>query len=321
MKGRWVAQSPFRAMIDAGTWQHGPTTRSPCLGGLTSTGGGGWLGDHDRSRSPTGACRLPQTGSMDTGTHVEVIENIQLQWTGIGEPFKACKHIMWDYPGFRVNSRESGTTRAADVTGRGLRWDHQLRLRRLGVGDVELRWTHHPARRVGHGREVPVTHVRCSGPGHHKPAFRCQLVKTGVTDGEWLWRPGLGTDASSQHIGSRRRFSSTTAELGPSGRSRRPELDLTEGVPATSSEVKVVTMSPSPPLGRQVRPLARGRRTEGVKRAAGTSHRDTSVGTDTAGWRLAGGWRPVAVDQHGDHRGGDRHKSGNEDSGPVRCAR
>ncbi len=43
--------------------------------------------------------------------------DIQLQWTGIGEPSKAREHIMLDYPGFRVNSRESGTTRAADVTG------------------------------------------------------------------------------------------------------------------------------------------------------------------------------------------------------------
>jgi hypothetical protein len=43
--------------------------------------------------------------------------DVQLQWTGIGEPFKAREHIMLDYPGFRVNSRESGTTRAADVTG------------------------------------------------------------------------------------------------------------------------------------------------------------------------------------------------------------
>ena len=43
--------------------------------------------------------------------------DLQLQWTGISEPFKAREHIMLDYPGFRVNSRESGTTRAADVTG------------------------------------------------------------------------------------------------------------------------------------------------------------------------------------------------------------
>jgi hypothetical protein len=43
--------------------------------------------------------------------------DIQLQWTGIGVPSKAREHIMLDYPGFRVNSGESGTTRAADVTG------------------------------------------------------------------------------------------------------------------------------------------------------------------------------------------------------------
>ncbi len=43
--------------------------------------------------------------------------DVQLQWTGIGEQFKARDHVMLDYPGLRVNSRESGTTRAADVAG------------------------------------------------------------------------------------------------------------------------------------------------------------------------------------------------------------
>lgn len=43
--------------------------------------------------------------------------DLQLQWTGIGEPSKAREHIMLDYPGFRVNARESGATRAANVTG------------------------------------------------------------------------------------------------------------------------------------------------------------------------------------------------------------
>ena len=43
--------------------------------------------------------------------------DVQLQWTGIGEPFTAREHIMLDYPGFRVNSRQSGTTRAANVAG------------------------------------------------------------------------------------------------------------------------------------------------------------------------------------------------------------
>jgi hypothetical protein len=43
--------------------------------------------------------------------------DIQLEWTGIGQPFKAREHIMLDFPGFRVNSRGSGTTRAADVAG------------------------------------------------------------------------------------------------------------------------------------------------------------------------------------------------------------
>ncbi len=43
--------------------------------------------------------------------------DLQLQWTGIGEPFNAREHIMLDYPGFRVNARESGTTRAANVSG------------------------------------------------------------------------------------------------------------------------------------------------------------------------------------------------------------
>jgi hypothetical protein len=43
--------------------------------------------------------------------------DLQLQWTGIGEPFTAREHIKLDYPGFRVNARESGTTRMANVTG------------------------------------------------------------------------------------------------------------------------------------------------------------------------------------------------------------
>ena len=87
-------------MVDAGTWQRMVLQLDPrALGGLTFTGGGGWLGDHDRSRSPTGACRLPQTRSMDTGTHVEVIENIQRQWTGIGEPFRPASTSCWTTPG------------------------------------------------------------------------------------------------------------------------------------------------------------------------------------------------------------------------------
>ena len=43
--------------------------------------------------------------------------DLQLQWTGIGEPTKARDRVMLDYPGFRVNARESGTTRAANVSG------------------------------------------------------------------------------------------------------------------------------------------------------------------------------------------------------------
>lgn len=43
--------------------------------------------------------------------------DLQLQWTGIGESSRSRDHIMLDYPGFRVNARESGTTRAANVSG------------------------------------------------------------------------------------------------------------------------------------------------------------------------------------------------------------
>lgn len=42
---------------------------------------------------------------------------VQLQWTGFGETLKAREHIMLDYPGFRVNARESGTSRPAAVSG------------------------------------------------------------------------------------------------------------------------------------------------------------------------------------------------------------
>ncbi|MGI8807475.1 MAG: hypothetical protein ACR2KK_06480, partial [Acidimicrobiales bacterium] len=53
----------------------------------------------------------------DLGNGAKSSMDVQLTWTGIGEPFKASEHIMLDYPGLRVNSRESGTTRAADVAG------------------------------------------------------------------------------------------------------------------------------------------------------------------------------------------------------------
>jgi hypothetical protein len=42
---------------------------------------------------------------------------VQLQWTGFGDTLKAREHIMLDYPGFRVNARESGTSRPASVSG------------------------------------------------------------------------------------------------------------------------------------------------------------------------------------------------------------
>ena len=58
--------------------------------------------------------QMRELGTADSAPYTM---DIQLQWTGIGEPSKAREHIMLDYPGFRVNSRESGTTRAADVTG------------------------------------------------------------------------------------------------------------------------------------------------------------------------------------------------------------
>lgn len=58
-----------------------------------------------------------QMRDLGTGDSATYPMDIQLQWTGIGDPFKAREHIMLDYPGLRVNSRESGTTRAAGVTG------------------------------------------------------------------------------------------------------------------------------------------------------------------------------------------------------------
>jgi hypothetical protein len=45
------------------------------------------------------------------------VMTVQLQWTGFGDTLKARDHIMLDYPGFRVNARESGTSRPASVSG------------------------------------------------------------------------------------------------------------------------------------------------------------------------------------------------------------
>ena len=64
-----------------------------------------------------GASLVATVPMRELGTDATYSMDAQLQWSGIGEPFKACEHIMLDYPGFRVNSRESGTTRAADVVG------------------------------------------------------------------------------------------------------------------------------------------------------------------------------------------------------------
>lgn len=58
-----------------------------------------------------------QMRDLETGDSATYPMDIQLQWTGIGEPFKAREHIMLDYPGLRVKSRASGTTRATDVVG------------------------------------------------------------------------------------------------------------------------------------------------------------------------------------------------------------
>ena len=58
-----------------------------------------------------------QMRHLGTGDSATYPMDVELQWTGIREPFKAREHIMLDYPGFKVNARESGMTRAADVTG------------------------------------------------------------------------------------------------------------------------------------------------------------------------------------------------------------
>jgi hypothetical protein len=53
----------------------------------------------------------------DLGTGASYAMDVQLECTGMGEPSNAREHIMLDYPGFHVNSRQSGTMRAAEVAG------------------------------------------------------------------------------------------------------------------------------------------------------------------------------------------------------------
>ena len=43
--------------------------------------------------------------------------SVQLQWTGVGGTMSSREHTKLESPGFRVNARESGTTRSANVSG------------------------------------------------------------------------------------------------------------------------------------------------------------------------------------------------------------
>jgi len=51
----------------------------------------------------------------DLGTGATYQMDLELEWAGIGNPFKAREHIMLDYPGLLVNSRDSGTTPAIAI--------------------------------------------------------------------------------------------------------------------------------------------------------------------------------------------------------------
>jgi hypothetical protein len=54
---------------------------------------------------------------MDMMTNTTVPVTVQVQWSGTLETFKAREHIKLDYPGYKVNSRQSGTSRSAVVSG------------------------------------------------------------------------------------------------------------------------------------------------------------------------------------------------------------
>lgn len=75
------------------------------------------LGDALQIDRLDGAVLTTTVAMTDMSTGSSSSMQVDLQWTGIGEPLKAREHIMLDYPGFRVNARESGTSRSADVGG------------------------------------------------------------------------------------------------------------------------------------------------------------------------------------------------------------
>jgi len=54
----------------------------------------------------------PDEGPWDR-RHLQM--DLELEWAGIGNPFKARMHIMLDYPGLPVNSRDSGPTPAIAI--------------------------------------------------------------------------------------------------------------------------------------------------------------------------------------------------------------
>jgi hypothetical protein len=68
----------------------------------------------DRLDGATLATTVPM---RDLATGASFTMDVDLAWTGIGEPAKAREHVILDFPGFRVNAREQGSTRGANVAG------------------------------------------------------------------------------------------------------------------------------------------------------------------------------------------------------------
>ena len=75
---------------------------------------------------PDGALQIDRFEGAALNTDVEMRSlldggtftmRVQLQWTGTGERERAREHLLIDHPGFQLNSRFNGTTRAADVSG------------------------------------------------------------------------------------------------------------------------------------------------------------------------------------------------------------
>lgn len=80
-------------------------------------GSGRDLGDALQMDRLDGAALATTVQMVNLSTGVSFPMNVQLQWTGTGTPVRAREHIMLNYPGYRVNARETGTSRAANVVG------------------------------------------------------------------------------------------------------------------------------------------------------------------------------------------------------------